>query len=159
MKTIDEQILAMAAQWPEFAVTERTDTSATWEGPLAPDGRKHLVRVRYRVPFVLENISLKNAQPRVQVIEPQLERHFDYELGPTPHVYVNSTDKTLPYLCLFSPELRQWSGCDLIADTTMFWAYEWLWFYEGWLTIWKWRGGGRHPSPEPDEGAKQLETV
>jgi hypothetical protein len=159
MKTIDEQIQAMVAQWPQFVVTERSESSAVWEGPLAPDGRKHLVRVRYRVPFVLENISLKNAQPRVQVIEPRLERHFDYELGPTPHVYINPTDETLPYLCLFSPEFRQWSTCDLIADTTIFWAYEWLWFYEGWLAIGKWRGGGRHPPPDPDEEAKQLETV
>jgi hypothetical protein len=159
MKTIDEQILAMAAQWPEFAIIKRTETSATWEGPLAPDGRQHLVRVHYRVPFVLENISVKNAQPRVQVIAPRLEPHVDYELGPIPHVYVNPIDKTLPFLCLFSPEFQQWSCRDLIADTTIFWAYEWLWFYEGWLAIGKWRGGGRHPGPEPDEEVKRLETV
>jgi hypothetical protein len=159
MKTIDEQIEAMAAQWPDFAVTERDVDRATWEGMLAPDGRKHLVRVRYRVPFVLENISLKEAQPRVQVLEPKLERHIDYEQGPIPHIYVNPTDASLPYLCLFSPAFREWSACDLIADTTIFWTYEWLWFYEGWLAIGRWRGGGRHPTPEPDEGAKQLETV
>jgi hypothetical protein len=159
MKTINEQIQAMAVQWPEFNLTERTDDSATWEGTMAPDGRKHLVRVRLRVPFVLENISLKMAQPRVQVLEPRLERHFDYELGPTPHVYVNSDDRSLPYLCLFSPDLREWSMDDLVAETTLFWTYEWLYFYQGWLAIGKWRGGGGHLAPEPDEGAKQLETV
>jgi len=159
MKTISDQIQAMAIRWPDFAVTERTDDSATWEGSLAPDGRLHLVRVSYRVPFVLENISLRDAQPRVQVLKPKLEWHLDYELGPIPHVYVNQTDRSLPYLCLFSVEYRQWSTCDLIADTTIFWTYEWLWFYEGWLAIGKWRGGGRHPTPEPDEGAKRLEAV
>jgi len=159
MKTIDEQIQAMTVQWSEFKVTERSADSATWEGVMAPDGRKHLIRVHHRVPFVLENISLKMAQPRVQVLEPRLERHFDYELGPTPHVYVNPDDQSLPYLCLFSIDLREWSMDDLIAETTMFWAYEWLYFYQGWLAIRKWRGGGRHPTPEPDEGAKQLEAI
>ena len=79
MKTVDEQIQAMTVQWPKLAMTERSESSATWEGHLAPDGRKHLVRVRYRVPFVLENISLKDAQPRVQVLEPRLQRHFGTE--------------------------------------------------------------------------------
>src|SRR5438105_773562 len=140
MKTIKEQVRAMTVQWPDFDLTELIGDSATWEGVMAPDGRKHLVRVRYRVPFVLEDISLKNAQPRVQILKPLLERHLDYELGPIPHVYVNSIDRSLPYLCLFSPELREWSTWDLIADTTMFWTYEWLYFYQGWLAVGKWRG-------------------
>jgi hypothetical protein len=36
VKTIDKQIQAMAAQWPQFVVTERSESSAVWEGPLAP---------------------------------------------------------------------------------------------------------------------------
>ncbi len=120
--------------------------------------RRHLVRVRYRVPMLLENISLTEAQPLVQVIGPKLERHWDYEEGPIPHVYKSEIDPSLPYLCLFSPSLREWDICDLIADTTIFWANEWLYFYEGWLITKKWRGGGRHVGPVID-GAKQLETV
>lgn len=149
MKTIEQQIRAMQFQWPGFRIVEQEPAAAVWEGTLAPDKRRHLVRVRYRVPGILENISLKNAQPRVQVIDPLLEPRADYEEGPIPHVYVNSTDPTKPYLCLFSPELREWDANDLIADTTIFWASEWLYFYEGWLVTKKWRGGGRHPGRAP----------
>jgi hypothetical protein len=160
MKSIEQQIRAMAAQWPEFKLTEHDhgDQSASWEGVLAPDKRKHLVRVRYRVPMVLENISLRDAQPRVQVITPLLERHPDYEEGPIPHVYKSEATPDLPYLCLFSVELRQWDINDLIAETTIFWAAEWLYFYEGWLVTKKWKGGGRHLYPGAD-GEKRIETV
>jgi hypothetical protein len=122
MKTIEQQIRAMEFQWPGFRIVERANQEAVWEGTLAPDKRKHLVRVRYRVPHVLENISLRDAQPRVQVTDPLLERHPDYEEGPVPHVYVSDRYPTKPYL--FSPDLREWDVADLIADTTIFWADE-----------------------------------
>lgn len=151
MKTIEQQIRAMEFQWPGFRIVEQAGQEAVWEGALAPDKRKHLVRVRYRVPHVLENISLRDAQPRVQVIDPLLEPHPDYEEGPIPHVYVSDKYPNMPYLCLFSPALREWGADDFIADTTMFWADEWLYFYEGWLVTKKWRGGGRHPNRAMDE--------
>lgn len=146
MKTIEQQIRAMEFQWPGFRIVEQAAQEAVWEGTLAPDKRKHLVRVRYRVPFVLENINLRDAQPRVQVIDPLLEPHPGYEEGPIPHVYLSEQYPAKPYLCLFSPDLREWGIDDLIADTTIFWADEWLYFYEGWLVTKKWRGGGRHPN-------------
>ena len=157
-KSVEQQIEAMAFQWPDFRLIEQIDQSATWEGTLAPDKREHLVRVRYRVPMVLENFTVADVQPRAQVIRPKLERHPDYDQGPIPHVYKNKRDPSLPYLCLFSPSLWEWDVNDLLANTTIFWANEWLYFYEGWLVTKKWRGGGRHPSPTVD-GAKQLATV
>jgi len=158
MTTIDEQIRAMKFRWPGCEVIERDENSVAWEGLLAPDKRPHLVRVRHRIPMVLENITLRDAQPRVQVIRPLLERHYDYEEGPIPHVYVSDLHPTMPYLCLFIPSRREWSIHDLIAHTTIFWAVEWLYFYEAWLVTKKWRGGGYH-LPRPDPGAKRLETV
>lgn len=159
MKTIDQQIRAMAVQWPGFKLVGQDDErSAQWEGVLAPDKREHLVRIRYRVPMVLENITLQDEQPRVQVIWPLLERHSDYEEGPIPHVYRSEANPDLPYLCLFSPSGREWGTDDLISDTTVFWAAEWFYFYEGWLVTKKWRGGGRHVGRSGD-GAKRLETV
>ncbi|WP_234682996.1 hypothetical protein [Bradyrhizobium monzae] len=155
MTSIAEQIEAMASQWPGFKVIEHSASEVEWQGVLAPDKREHLVRVRHRIPMVLENISLRDAQPRVQVLRPLLERHPDYEEGPVPHVYPSKVDPSLPYLCLFSPTMREWDINDLIAHTTIFWAAEWLYFYEGWLVTRKWRGGGRHPGPADEE--KQLE--
>jgi hypothetical protein len=36
-KSIEQQIQAMAFQWPDFKLTEQIDQSATWKGILAPD--------------------------------------------------------------------------------------------------------------------------
>lgn len=157
MRSINQQIAAMAVQWPGFRVTERTSHSATWEGVLAPDRREHVVRVRYTVPLAIENVTVRDVQPRVQVIKPRLERHNDYDEGPIPHVYVCDSDRGLPYLCLFSPSQHEWSADDLIAETTIFWAAQWLYFYEFWLLTKKWKGGGRHLAP--DDGAKRLEPA
>ena len=158
MKSIEEQVRAMASQWPGFKVVDRFERGASWEGILAPDKQEYLVRVRYRVPLAIENISLLDVQPRVRVVSPSLERHADYEEGPVPHVYQSTADASILYLCLFDPDGREWSCDDLIADTTIFWAAEWLYFYEGWLVTKKWRGGGRHVH-RPTDGAKKLEAV
>ena len=158
MKSVEEQIRAMDFQWPGFQVIQQFERGAVWEGVLAPDRREYSVRVRYRVPLAIENISLLDVQPRVRVISPNLERHPDYEEGPVPHVYRSTTNSSILYLCLFDPVEREWSCDDLIADTTMFWTAEWLYFYEGWLVTKKWRGGGRHIGP-PADRVKKLEKV
>ncbi|WP_322517170.1 hypothetical protein SR870_06330 [Rhodopseudomonas palustris] len=157
MTTIDQQIEAMAVRWPSFKIIDKGASHVEWHGVIAPDKREHLVRVKHRIPMVLENISLRDAQPRVQVLNPLLESHPDYEEGPIPHVYPNRDDPKLPYLCLFSPALREWDINDLIANTTIHWTAEWLYFYEGWLVTKKWRGGGRHVSPTTEE--KRLEPA
>jgi hypothetical protein len=158
MKSIDDQIAAMEFRWPGLMVKERGKTDALWEGVLAPDKREHVVRIYYRVPLIIELFTLHNVQPRVQVIEPPLEQHPDYEQGPIPHVYWSRKYPERPYLCLFSPSGFEWTPDDLLARTTVFWAAEWLYFYEGWLLTRKWRGGGRHPLAAVD-GAKQFEAV
>jgi hypothetical protein len=155
MKSIQEQIQAMTEQWPGFRLNEHTSRSATWEGVLAPIDREHTLRVRCSVPYVIENVTAHDVQPRVQVIGPRLERHDDYEQGPIPHVYACDSEPELPYLCLFSPSLSEWSTDDLVAHTTIFWAAQWLYFYEFWLLTKKWKGGGRH-LPRTS-GGKQLE--
>lgn len=40
--------------------------------------------------MVLENVTLHDAQPRVQVLKPLLERHPEYDEGRIPHVYRNT---------------------------------------------------------------------
>jgi hypothetical protein len=149
--TIDQQIEVMAAHWPGFEMIDKGASHVEWHGILAPDKREHLVRVRHRIPIVLENLTLHDVQPRVQVLKPLLERHPDYEEGPIPHVYWSSDASAEPYLCLFSPTLREWETNDFIAHTTIHWAAQWLYFYEGWLVTKKWRGGGRHVTPKDEE--------
>lgn len=160
MMSIDEQIRVMADQWPGFKLVNRVDRAARWEGKLAPDKRPHLVRVDYRVPLVIEKFDIHDVQPLVTVLNPVLEQHPDYEQGPIPHVYWRRKEPDFPYLCLFSPSLGEWSLSDPLARTTIYWANEWLYFYEGWLITKKWKGGGRH-LPGSDAGGKQhdRETV
>jgi hypothetical protein len=94
----------------------------------------------------------------VQVIDPVLERHPDYEEGPIPHIYPNKNARPLPYLCLFDPTTWEWDVGDLVARTTVFWTWEWLYFYDGWLVTKKWQGGGRHFT-NPEDGEKHLAAV
>lgn len=160
MKTLDAQIEAMAKAHPDFKVVERDGQGAIWEGQLQPIKRIYDVRVLYIAPLVIEQFTLRGVQPRVQVLNPVLERHHDYELGPIPHVYFSDKYPALPYLCLFDPEGREWTPEDLIADTTIPWAAGWLFFYEGWLLTKRWYGRGRHDPPgELEDNGNRLSAT
>lgn len=159
MKSIDTQIAAMASRWPGLDVVSRGKRQAIWEGIVAPEKRHFRVRISYTVPFAIENLSILQVQPRVQVLNPILERHPEYEDGPIPHIYVNQKNPSLPFLCLFDPYNREWSTSDLIADTTVPWTARYLYFYEGWLLTGKWLGGGRHPSQEELVNDRQIKTI
>lgn len=161
MKSIEAQIARMAELWPDFAVANRGDRHAIWEGPLQPVKRSYKVRIAYRTPLAIEMVTIHTVQPRVQVLQPLLERHPEFEEGPLPHVYTNERDPGRPCLCLFDPQADEWSMNDLVAETTVLWAARWLFFYEGWLLTGRWRGGGRHPGPANDTvaGEKRLASV
>jgi len=157
--SIESQIAAMAKRWPGFEVIERSDRFAAWQGRLQPVQRYFTVRIAYRVPLAIEAFTLLRIQPRVQVLDPVLERHADYEEGPIPHVYVNRDEPRLPYLCLFDAYNQEWTPEDLIAETTLPWSARYLFFYEGWLATRKWRGGGRHPTREERDGTRSTEKA
>lgn len=144
MRSIDDQIDAMRSSWPNFELLHQHDRAAIWQGRVKPDGRSFLLQIAYRVPLAIENWTPRDVQPRVQVREPKLEFHPDYEEGPLPHVYHYESEQTLPFLCLFDPHTGDWTPEDLLAETTVYWAIDWLYFYEGWLVTKKWKGGGRH---------------
>lgn len=150
--TIERQISAIAAQWPQLRIVEASGRAAVWEGPLRPEKRRYTVRIAYCVPLSIEMFTLSEVQPRVQVLDPLLEPHDDYEEGPIPHVYWNRDDLRLPYLCLFDPFNCEWSPADLLAETTVPWTARYLYFYEGWLLTGRWLGGGRHPTEEERGG-------
>lgn len=84
---MDDQVAAMAAQWPEMRLIETTDRGALWEGVLRPQKQRYTVRIAYSVPHAMESFTIGAIQPRVQVLDPLLELHEDFEEGPLPHVY------------------------------------------------------------------------
>ncbi|HEY3936204.1 MAG TPA: hypothetical protein VGL97_02145 [Bryobacteraceae bacterium] len=156
MKTIAEHMMAMRAA--AFVGLRHNERTALWEGILSPSGaRDYNIRVAYATPILGEVFTIGRVQPQVRVMSPLLERHYDYEQGPIPHVYWDNEDYDHPVLCLFSLEGREWGLDDLIAETTILWASRWLYFYEGWLATKKWKGGGRHPGRHRD--GKRLATV
>jgi hypothetical protein len=141
---VDDQIAAMAARWPTFAVTVRQVRTVVWQGTIEPVKRRYRVRISLTLPYAIENVTLLQIQPQVQILDPLLERHPEFEDGPVPHVYANDNDRSLPFLCLFDPYNGEWSLSDLVAETIVPWTARYLYFYEGWLVTRKWHGGGRH---------------
>lgn len=156
---MDEQIAAMAARWPTFDVITQGLRTAIWEGTLDPVKRRYRVRISVRLPYAIENFTALQVQPRVQVLNPILERHPEFEEGPVPHVYINEDAPSLPFLCLFDPYDGEWSLSDLVADTTVPWTVRYLYFYEGWLVTGKWLGGGKHLTEAELSGERPQKTV
>ena len=144
---IAEQIAAMRCDWPAFELVMKDGESATWRGAISPTTIAYTVEVRYRVPLVIENTTVRDAQPRVTV-----DGLASYRWHPAVdelHLYwPTDRDESPPVLCLFDPYAHpcQWSVERLLAETTLPWTCEWLLFFEGWLVTGTWEGGGRHPT-------------
>ena len=60
------------------------------------------------------------------------------------HYHIDIKEKKVE-MCLFVPRFNEWNKSQLISDTIIPWAIEWLYFYEIWLVTGIWCGGGIHP--------------
>jgi hypothetical protein len=156
MKTIEAQIAAMAAEWPALALVESDGRRAVWQGRLGPFETEYLINIRYEAPLAPEVFTIGRVLPRIKVLEPALEEHPNYELGPIPHVFWRGSAKDEPELCVFDPATDEWSPCDLLARTTVYWTLDWLLFYEGWLATKRWRGSGRQHDPNAGRRAEKA---
>lgn len=139
-KTLSEQIAAMSKFWPMFRVgkRDRVQLSAVWTGTLKPQFTSYRIEVQYEV----------GCRPEVRVLSPKLERIPGNPEGSLPHVYGPSED---PTLCLYDPKTDEWNSTMLIAEKIIPWTIDWLTFYEFWLMIGTWSGGGRHPTALTEE--------
>ncbi|WP_234896580.1 hypothetical protein [Sinorhizobium meliloti] len=133
--SIREQVVSMRATWPSFGNQMVSEDAVVWRGPLKPLMRTYDIAITYRTDYVISG-------PRVRVISPPSTRLPDNPEGSLPHVYNRDRD---PFMCLFDPAKHEWSGWDLISETTVPWAIDWLACYEFWLMTGIWEGGGRHP--------------
>lgn len=146
MITVGDQIADMADVYSEWSCDRLSRRTCVWEGRLQPHRTTYRLRVEYTEPLLLEGRSNLYLQPLVEVLEPTMQRRFGNEEGSLPHVYVSHprTERTGPFLCLFDDEADQWSPDDLISNTTIPWASNWLSCYESWLASGKWFGTGKH---------------
>lgn len=108
--SINQQIAAMKATWPQFAArrVDRRAQSARWVGSVRPQYSSYLLEIRYGL----------GSFPEVRVLSPELVRLPGNSEGQLPHVYPPAED---PTLCLFDPREREWSSAMTIASTTVPW--------------------------------------
>jgi hypothetical protein len=151
LPTINHQIEAMRRTWPMLRAERLDNRTAQWRGPLRPLLMSYEVEILYRVPLIIERIDPMRQQPDVRVLSPVLKRRSGSSEGPLPHVYWD--DAARPALCLFDAEAGEWSPADLLSETTIPWALDWLACYEGWRATGEWTGGGRHAPPRKMQGA------
>jgi hypothetical protein len=144
IKTLNQQIAAMRARWPEFEVSGLAGGRVIWFGSLIGLARPYRVMIEYGPPRVDASSPLLDRIPLVRVLSPRLEPRWNaVDEAPLPHVFFDKTDVTLSPLCLFDPDKNEWAPSMLIARTTVPWTVDWLACYEGWLATGRWHGGGR----------------
>lgn len=119
------QQLHLQKLFPESSCRIRRSELA-WEADLTPTQISDTYRIR--LTYKLEK------PPSVEVLSPELARRD----GRLPHVYPGDR------LCLYLPRIGEWSEDQLLVETIVPWASEWLANYEDWLHTGKWYGGGTH---------------
>lgn len=130
----DAQLKAMAAQWPDFTGKRLADGTLIWIGPLRPKARPYVVSVIWK-PGAM-------SLPYVMVDDPQLKPRPSGTFAEIPHLIFTADNPEQSGLCLFDPDGREWTPADLIADTTIWWAAEWLAYYELWHMTGTWLAPG-----------------
>ena len=140
--SLDQQIAAMARVWPNWKLLARGERQARWGGPLRPLLQTYQVQIEYRVPLLIERQDPMLHQPHVSITAPALRPRRGDPEGRLPHVYHLPDGSVV--LCLLDSEAGDWSAVDLLAETTVPWAIEWLAAYEGWRATGQWTASGRH---------------
>lgn len=86
--------------------------------------------------YELKFVYSKKSKIEVFVINKKLK--IAKNRSSLPHVYSTPNQE----LCLFTPKFKEWAPNQIIANTIIPWAIEWLDFYEHWLIDGEWLGGG-----------------
>ncbi len=124
------QLVAMRRQWPDFDGHRAGDGTLIWQGPLRPKAQA------YAIVILWHPISMP--LPYVVVSDPPLQPRPGTDFVQIPHLLYCSDNPKWSGLCLFDPAGHEWSPADLIADTTVWWAAEWLTYYELWHMTGEW---------------------
>lgn len=126
------QIGAMRRTRPDFFSQREGDGCLWWIGNVRPRQKVYRISIMWW-PGRID-------RPYVQVRDPKIRPRAGASFEDIPHLMFNGDDPALSGLCLFDPDGREWTPADLIADTTVPWACEWLHYYELWHMSGEWRG-------------------
>ena len=128
--SMGKQLFALKSRFPSSRVTHDKG-KLVWTTEITPaDGCET---------YNLRLTWSKGRFPEVWASGGALERCDDF--GSIPHKFGFDAKAKSVNLCL---QRRDWNGRQLIADTYVPWAMEWLVFFELWLATGEWLGGGEH---------------
>lgn len=128
------QLEAMRRQWPDFVGRRLGDGTLVWQGPLRPKAQLYSMLIFWH--------PVTMSLPYVIVNNPSLRPRPGGTFEEIPHLIYYAEKPKRSALCLFDPDGREWSPADLIADTTVLWAAEWLTYYELWHMSGDWLAPG-----------------
>lgn len=103
-----------------------------WEGNIQPTAlsRRYNIVVTYRM----------RMRPIVMLQGDNLQ---GLDRPDFPHRFSIDRENNHVSICLHLP--HEFDSTQLISETIIPWAAEWLYFYEIWLATGEWCGGGKHP--------------
>ena len=128
----DAQIAAMRRLWPEFTCEKRPNGLLIWSGWLRPKAQPYYVLVLWKAGLV--------DRPYACILDPPIKPRPGKTYQEIPHLMFDEVNPERSGLCLFDPDVKEWSESDLIAETTMLWVSEWLLYYELWHLDGRWLG-------------------
>ena len=145
--SLAKQAIKLKHLFPNSTSTFYRGFRLIWNGLLQPTPISPI----YRVTIIYD----LGKSPRVRVISPKLEKHGDKNI---PHMYDQK------FLCLFRSKYYEWDSLMYISDTIIPWTSLWLFYYEIWHAIGKWRGGGEEPESneliaEKSYGDKRISSI
>lgn len=123
---------------------EPTRDGFVWQGDLTPTPLSNTYRLKIHYQ--------KGNYPKVYIVNPK-PLPLAEGACKLPHTY----DTKRQRICLFKPDLWEWTSSMVIADTIVHWAVLWMFFYESWVCTGKWLGGGHgNWDVTPKELEKEL---
>lgn len=141
--TLSRQRLILLKTYPESSCRINKHKTLIWKASIKPS----LISISYKVELFMK----PREHPKVWVVGDELEKLDDPNF---PHNYKIDLKKKKVLLCLYRYE--EFSAIKSIAHTIIPWTIEWLYFYEIWLAIGTWCGGGEHPKAKNKKTGSQY---
>jgi hypothetical protein len=133
-RKLSAQANRMRIVWPQFEFKVFNSKLIGWKGRVRGFQKQHLIQVLW--------FPNSEDKPYVTLRDPALRPREGATFDQIPHLLFYEEEPELSGLCLFDPKGGEWSNKQLIADTTIPWAAEWLLYYELWHFRGVWQGGG-----------------
>lgn len=133
-RNLTNQKALMKRLWPEF------DFSILPHGYVCWIGKVRGFQQFYRIAVIWS--PSENGAPYVRLLEPKLTPREGGSFEDIPHLWYDIESPERSGLCLFDPAQNQWDNKMAIAETTILWAAQWLYYYECWHLTGEWQGGG-----------------